>query len=737
MDTQQNDDSADGGTPDPFRDADLPIEARISNLLALLTLDEKLALLSTKLGVPRLGILSTENVEGLHGLVLTGFLGGGAIDIPTTSFPQPYGMAQCWAPELIQQAGAVIGAEARYVADSPAYGYSKLIVMAPNADLGRDPRWGRTEECYGEDAFLTGTLAAALVRGLQGDDLRRWQVAALLKHFLANSNEDGRLASSSDFDERLLHEYYAAPFRMAIADGGACSFMAAYNAHNDVPCTVHPILRDLAIGEWGLDGIICTDFRGMSNMVTMHQTQPDMPHAAAAAIHAGISQFLDDYAEPVRAALAQQLLAEEDIDAAIRRNLRVLLRLGLLDPRATRAADTPAPWETEQHRSIARRVTQKGIVLLKNQGSLLPLDKNAIDSVAVVGPLADRVLTDLYNSRPPYTVAPLEGIRNAVGAQVRILAQNARERPPVSTTIGMVLEVTPDMFPPLFVPERDIPAAVELARSADVAIVCVGNNPMCGGWSMGHATPSLPSEGMEALDRQSITLEQEALIKAVYAVNPNTVVVLISSFPYAIAWTQEYVPAILHMAHGSQELGNALADVLFGDVNPAGRLVQTWPHAIEQLPPMLDYDIRHGRTYMYLPSEPLYPFGHGLSYTTFAYANLRLSADALDADEALTVSVDVTNTGARAGDEVVQLYVKHLGSVVERPLQELKGFRRMSLQPGETQTVTLPLAARDLAYWNIAEQRFVIEHDTIQLRIGRSSADIQQETTVNVVSTRR
>jgi beta-glucosidase len=289
----------------------------------------------------------------------------------------------------------------------------------------------------------------------------------------------------------------------------------------------------------------------------------------------------------------------------------------------------------------------------------------------------------------------------------------------------------------MFVPERDIPAAVELARSADVAIVCVGNNPMCGGWSMGHATPSLPSEGMEALDRQSITLEQEALIKAVYAVNPNTVVVLISSFPYAIAWTQEYVPAILHMAHGSQELGNALADVLFGDVNPAGRLVQTWPHAIEQLPPMLDYDIRHGRTYMYLAGEPLYPFGHGLSYTTFAYTNLRLSADALDADEALTISVDVTNTGERPGDEVVQLYVKHLGSVVERPLQELKGFRRMSLQPGETQTVTLPLAARDLAYWNIAEQRFVIEHDTIQVRIGRSSADIQQETTVNVVSTRR
>ncbi|HEU5103081.1 MAG TPA: glycoside hydrolase family 3 C-terminal domain-containing protein [Roseiflexaceae bacterium] len=717
-----------GTSTHPFRDPGLAPEARLDNLIGLLTLDEKLALLSTTLSVPRLGIPSAENVEGIHGLVVTGHLAGGKIDIPTTTFPQPYGMAQCWDPDLIQQAGAVTGAEARYIFDSPRYGHGKLIVMAPNADLGRDPRWGRTDECYGEDAFLTGTLSAALVRGLQGDDPEHWQVAALLKHFLANSHEDGRLASSSDFDERLLHEYYAAPFRRAIVEGGSRSFMAAYNAHNGVPCTVHPILRNLALTEWGLDGIICTDFRGMSNLVTRHQTHPDMPHAAAAAIKAGISQFLDDYAEAVRGALGQQLLAESDIDAAIQRNLLVLLRLGLLDPREpVPAADQQAPpWETERHRAVARRVTQAGIVLLKNDGQLLPLDPNTPGTIAVVGPLADQALTDLYNSRPPYQVTPLEGIRQALGPQARLVAQHApkrtaEDRPP----IGMVLEIKPGMFPPIFVPERDIPAAVELARAADVAIVCVGNNPMCGGWSKGHATPSLPSEGMEALDRQSLTLEQEALIQAVYAANPNTVVLLISSFPYAIGWTQEHVPAILHMAHASQELGNALADVLFGAVNPAGRLVQTWPRSIEQLPPMLDYDLRHGRTYMYQQAEPLYAFGHGLSYTSFAYANLRLSAGALGADETLGISVDVTNTGQRAGDEVVQLYVKHLDSVVERPLQELKGFRRASLAPGETKTITLALAASDLAYWNTERRRFVVEPGTIEIRIGRSSTDIQ------------
>jgi beta-glucosidase len=737
VNTQYPEDTSDT-TSYPFRDPDQPINERSGNLLSLLTIDEKIALLSTTLGVPRLCIPSVENVEGIHGLVVTGFLGGGQLDIPTTTFPQPYGMAQCWNPDLIQQVGAAIGVEARYIAHSSRYGHGKLIVMAPNADLARDPRWGRTDECYGEDPFLVGTLTAALVGGLQGDHPSYWQVAALLKHFLANSNEDDRLRSSSDFDERLLHEYYSMPFRMGILEGGARCYMAAYNAHNGIPCTVHPILKALTREEWGVDGIICTDFRGMSNLVFKHQIHPDLPRAATASLKAGISQFLDEYAEPVRVGLAQELLSEAEIDAAVANNLRVLFRLGLLDPQErvpyTTVDETTAPWSSEQHRSIARSITQQGIVLLKNNG-ILPLDKNVIQSVVVVGPLADRVLTDLYNGRPPYTVSPLEGIRNAIGAQAQVLSQNPEERPLVPATIGMVMEVKPGMFPPVYVPTRDIPAAVELARSADVAVVCVGNNPMCGGWSLGHATPGLQSEGMEALDRQSITLEQEQLIREVYAVNPNTIVVLISSFPYAITWTQEHVPAVLHLAHSSQELGNALAAVLFGDVNPAGRLVQTWPSSLDQLPPMLDYDIRRGRTYMYFQGEPLYPFGYGLSYTTFAYANLRLSTGTLDADQVLTVSVDVTNTGQRSGDEVVQMYVKHLTSAVDRPLQELKGFRRISLEPGETKTVVLSLATSDLAYWNIDEGRFVIERDTIQIRIGRSSADIQLETTVDLVAT--
>jgi beta-glucosidase len=372
-------------------------------------------------------------------------------------------------------------------------------------------------------------------------------------------------------------------------------------------------------------------------------------------------------------------------------------------------------------------------VLLKNEHNLLPLDKSAMRSVAVIGPLADRVMTDLYNPRPPYVVSPLAGIRNALVDHNGTVLHHAPEH---AATLPLETATTATFAaqPPIYVPERDIPAAVELACAAEVAIVCVGNNPMCGGWAMGHATPSWPSEGMEALDRRSLTLEQEELIQAVYAANRNTIVVLIASFPYAINWTQEHIPAIIHMGHGSQELGNALADVLFGDYNPAGRLVQTWPQSIEQLPRMLDYDIRHGRTYMYFQGAPLYPFGYGLSYTTFGYSNLQLSSTTLPSDAALTINLDVTNTGDHSGDEVVQLYVRHVGSAVARPDQELKGFCRVSLRAGETQTVTLHLAAHELAYWSSAEQRFVVEHDTIQIRVGRSSADIQLEASVAVVS---
>ena len=296
-------------------------------------------------------------------------------------------------------------------------------------------------------------------------------------------------------------------------------------------------------------------------------------------------------------------------------------------------------------------MTLKSIVLLKNASDLLPLDRTKLKSIAVIGPRANQVLLDWYSGMPPYTITPLQGIMDKVGPRVLVN----------------------------FATNNDHEAAVKIAQASDVVIVCVGNHPT--GDVTNWAKVALPSYGREAVDRKSITLEDEELIKQVYRVNPKTVVVLISSFPYAINWTQKHVPAILHMTHGSQEEGNALADVLFGDYNPAGRLVETWPASLKQLPPMMDYDIRHGRTYMYFKGKPLYPFGYGLSYTTFEYSDLKTSAPSLARNSTITVSVKVKNTGKCKGDEVIQLYVKHQKSALEHPVEELRGSSGWHFNP--------------------------------------------------------
>lgn len=692
----------------PFQNPQLPTEQRIDNILSLLTLDEKISCLSTDPSVPRLGIQGTGHSEGLHGLALGGPAHWNRThEVPTTQFPQSYGLGATWDPDLLRQVGQVEGYEARYALQNPQYGTGNLVIRAPNADLGRDPRWGRTEECYGEDPFLTGSLATGLIRGLQGNDPRYWQTAALMKHFLANSNEVGRERSSSNFDERLFHEYYAVPFRMGVQLGGSRAYMAAYNAWNGIPMMVNPVLQAVTVDQWGQNGIICTDGGALKLLVKEHQYYPDSAWAAAQAVKMGINQFLDEYQGAIRNALGARLLTEADIDRVLRGNFRVMLKLGLLDPPALNPyaaiKDGPAPWLAPPHRAVARLVTQKSIVLLKNEGQLLPLDKSQLKTVAVIGPRANSVLLDWYSGTPPAVVTPLAGIRAQLGDQVRVLYEETNQDN----------------------------RAVNAARAADVAIVVVGNHPTC---NAGWATCPDASEGKEAVDRKSLTLTDELLIKQVRRANPRTVVVLAASFPYAITWTQQNVPAILHLAQNSEEMGTALADVLFGDYNPGGRLTQTWVRAVSDLPPMLDYDIRHGRTYQYFAGEPLYPFGFGLSYTTFRYSNFRLSATHLGKNGELTVSVDVQNTGSRTGDEVVQLYVSHLHSTVPRPRQELKGFQRLTLRPHETRTVRLPLRADALRYWHTGRQQFVLEPDEVSVRLGRHANQQEAEKIVKIMN---
>ncbi len=696
--------------PYPFQNPNLSIEERVENIVSLLTLDEKISCLSTDPSVPRLGIKGSRHIEGLHGVAKGGPSNWGQRDpVTTTIFPQAIGLAESWDVDVVRRVAEIEGYEARYMFQSPKYKKGGLVIRAPNADIGRDPRWGRTEECFGEDAWFNGTMVVTFIKGLQGDHPKYWQTASLMKHFLANSNENERTTSSSDFDDRLFREYYSLPFRMGVMESGSRAYMTAYNSYNGIPCIVHPILKNITVREWGLDGIICTDGGAFQLLVSDHKYYPDLNKAAAACVRAGINQFLDRYREAVDGALANGYMTEATIDSVIKGNFRVMIKLGLLDPpevvpySGIGVSDTLEPWLSEKHKLAAREVTQKTIVLLKNSNNTLPLDKSKLKSIAVIGPRADEVLLDWYSGTPPYTVTPLAGIRDKVGEAVKVE----------------------------FAKDNSDGAAVNIAKSADVAIVCVGNHPYCYGVDWGKCTT--PSDGREAVDREVITLEQEELIKEVFRANPRTVVVLISSFPYAINWTQENIPAIIHLTHSSLELGNALADALFGDVNPGGRLVQTWPRSIEQLPPMMDYNIRNGRTYMYFKGEPLYPFGYGLSYTTFAYSNLQISPNKLKAQGEITVSVDVRNTGKRAGDEVVQMYVKYLNSHVERPIQELKGFKRITVKPNETRTVVLPLKAETLAYWNENQNRFVVEKEKIVIMLGSSSADIKLKKSLEVV----
>jgi beta-glucosidase len=700
----------------PFNNPALPMEQRIDNLLSLMTVEEKIACLGTNTGVPRLGVMNYGSSEGIHGVVQRDPRGKRE-PITTTQFPQPPGMGESWDPELVRRAAGVEGYEARFITQTAKYDRQILMLWGPQSDLERDPRWGRSEEVNGEDPFFNGTMAVAFIKGLQGDDPKYWQAAALLKHFLANSNEDLRDSSSSNFDERLFWEYYSVPFRMGFEEGGAKAVMASYNAWNGTTMAVNPILRSMVREKWGVD-VISSDGGAVKLLVDPRHLYPNQEAAVVACLKAGINQFLDKYEDETKAALKDGLITEAEIDGLLRPKFRVTIRLGLLDPPEmvpySKIKDSPEPWNTEADRSVSKQMALESVVLLKNENAILPLNKASIKSIAVIGPLADSVHWDWYGGTPPYAVTPLQGIKDEAGPDVKVNY--------AASELGH--------------------AAFDAAKSSDVAVVIVGNDPTCGpdmgkDWAGtvdggGTLACTVPSDGREGRDRESITLEQEQLVKQVYAANPKTIVILVSSFPFAINWSQAHVPAILHMAHSSEDEGTALAKVLFGEYNPGGHLVVTWPKSIDQLPPMMDYNIRDGRTYMYFKGEPLYPFGFGLSYTSFKYSNLRTSSPKLASDGTVTVSVDVTNTGAVDGDVVVQLYVKHLASQVSRPNEELKGFKRVGIKAGETKTVEIPLKASSLAWWDEKLPGFRVEAEPVRVMVGNSSSDIQLSTEVQV-----
>ncbi len=693
----------------PFQNPNLSLDLRVNDLVSRLTLEEKIYFLHQRQpAVPRLGILPYKTgTEAIHGIAWLGV---------ATVFPQAIGLASTWNLDLVKRVGAAAGDEVRgYFFRNRA---SCLNVWSPVVDLLRDPRAGRNEEGYSEDAFLTGQMSVAYCSGLRGDDPFYLKTAPSLKHFFAYNNEAQRDINDSNVDPRNLHEYYLKAFQPAIAANKATGVMTSYNFVNGRPNTLTPYLNSL-VRQWTDQPLlIVSDAFAPSNIVNSQKYYATHPESHAAAIRAGLDSFTDRNEDTnftfnhIKSALEQGLLTPADIDHAVRHIFSIRIRLGEFDPANPYAGITDSVLCSPAHQALAHEAACQQVVLLKNERNILPLDKKALTKIAVIGPRANEVLTDWYSGTLPYTITPLAAVQNKVGAGQ------------IQSRAGVVVTYAAD---------NAANAAVDIARAAEVALVFVGNRPRGdnGSW----AGTCSPDEGKETIDRQSINLSeaQESLIQQVYAANPNTIVVLISSFPYALNWANANAPAIVWSSHAGQELGNALAEVLFGDYAPAGRLTQTWYASVDDLPDILEYDIiKANRTYQYFAGAPLYPFGHGLTYTTFEYDNLQLNTRLLGQTDQVVVSVDVTNTGSRASDEVVQLYVRAQRSRVKRPLKELKGFHRINLAPGQTQTVRFTLPASELVFWDVTREKWAVEAGDYDILIGRSSADIKLQTTLRV-----
>ena len=708
-----------------FRNPALPFVERARDIVSRLTLEEKVRQMQDvapaieRLGIPEYNWWN----EALHGVARSGL---------ATSFPQAIGLAATWDDSLMLRVATVISDEARakyheYLRHDSHQRYQGLTFWSPNINLFRDPRWGRGQETYGEDPFLTGRLAVQFIRGMQGDDPTYLKTVSTVKHFAVHSGpEPERHTFDAVVSERDLRESYLPHFEAGIREGGAYSLMCAYNrVFGKAACGSDLLIRQILRGEWKFPGYIVSDCGAIDDMYLRHHVAKTVAEASAAAVQAGTDLSCGQEYASLADAVKQGLITEAAIDSSLTRLFLARMKLGMFDP-PERVRWTQIPYsvlDQPAHRDLARKAAQESIVLLKNRGGVLPLRKD-LGAIAVIGPDADNreMLLGNYEGSHSDSVTPLRGIREAVGQGTRVLYARGADLAdgfPARDTTG----ATP-------APAALMAEAVEAAEQADAVVLFLGLTARLEGEEM-----RVEVAGFRGGDRTSLDLPaaQERLLERIVSVGKPTVLVLMSGSAVSINWADAHVPAILEAWYPGQAAGTAIADVLFGAADPGGRLPVTFYRSVNDLPPFEDYRMA-GRTYRFFKGTPLYPFGHGLSYTTFAYRNLKTSDGTLKAGDTLSVSVDVTNTGARAGDEVVQLYVQHLGSRVERPREDLRGERRVTLAPGETRTVEMRLAASSLAYWNAATHGWVVEEEPVRLRVGASSADIRLERTIKVVA---
>ena len=713
----------------PFQDTSLPFEARAADLVGRLTLDEKVAQMQDRApAIPRLGIPAYNwwN-EALHGVARSGL---------ATVFPQAIGLAATWNDSLMFQVATVISDEARakhqeYVRQDSRARYQGLTFWSPNINIFRDPRWGRGQETYGEDPFLTGTLAVQFIRGMQGDDSTYLKTIATVKHFAVHSGpEPDRHIFNAVVSERDLHETYLRAFAMGIQDGPAWSIMCAYNRlYGKAACGSDLLLDDVLRGRWGFKGYVVSDCGAIDDIYERHRIVQTAAEAAALGVNSGTDLECGDTYASLVTAVQQGLITEARIDTAVTRLFLARMKLGMFDPPdMVRWAQIPfSALDDSAHRALARQAARESIVLLRNRHHTLPLSKS-LRTIAVIGPDADdpRMLLGNYHGEPADPVTPLRGIREALpGARV-IYARGADlaegysglERAPGSAPAAADSESAASLDS----------AAVQAAEQADAVVLFLGLTANLEGEEMRLDVP-----GFKGGDRTTIDLPapQKALLERIVKVGKPTVLVLMSGSALAVTWAQRHVNAIVEAWYPGQAAGSAIADVLFGDYNPGGRLPVTFYRSTADLPPFDDYAMT-GRTYRFFTGKPLYAFGYGLSYTKFTYSHLTTSAKTLAASDSLSVAVDVKNDGKVRGDEVVQLYVRHEGSRVPRPRLDLRGYRRITLDPGQSRRVSFTLSGASLAWWDSTAQRWTVEQDRVRLQVGGSSDADRAHTTISV-----
>ena len=726
-----------------YKNAKLSVDRRVADLLKRMTLEEKVAQLTCvwprgrdippdamKHGIgqvarqqekkgPREGAEFANSVQKwlientrlgipaiFHDEILHGHMARGS-----TSFPQPIALASSWDPDLIGRVFTAAALETR------ARGSHQ--VLGPNLDLGREPRWGRTEETYGEDPYLVSRMAVAIVKAIQGAGPRidKQHVIATAKHFAAHGQpEAGTNVGPANYSERTLREVFLPSFEAAVKEAGVMSVMASYNEINGVPSHMNRWLLDKVLRqEWGFKGHVVADYYAIPQLQDLHHVAASKAEAAELAIEAGVDIELPDpdtYPNLVQL-VNEGKIPEAVIDRAVARNLKAKFLLGLFEDPYVDPERAVAVTNSAAHRELAAEAARRSIVLLKNQNSLLPLDRTKLKKLAVIGPNAARVHLGGYSDDPGRGVSVLDGLKNKVGSAIEVLyAEGCKITKEGGDWFADTAHLSDEAEDRKLIAE-----AVETAKSADVALLVLGGNEDTNkeAWADNHLG-----------DRDSLELvgRQNDLVKAVLATGKPVVVLLINGGPLSINYIAENVPAILEGFYLGQETGVAVADVLFGDYNPGGKLPISFPRSVGQLPIYYNQKPSGRRGYLFADKSPLFPFGCGLSYTTFSYAAPAIAPARIAVGGQARVSVAVTNTGTRAGDEIVQLYIRDLVSSVTRPIIELKDFKRISLQPGETKTVEFLITPEKLWFYDINMKR-VVEPGWFEIMVGPSSAKHQ------------